>query len=58
MKSDLISVDFEKAYDLVNRDVFWKMMDAMGYPAMFIHWLQTMHNNVNPQRIRDGWFDK
>ena len=28
----LVAVDFEKAYDLVNRDVLWKILDVMGYP--------------------------
>ncbi|EFX64393.1 hypothetical protein DAPPUDRAFT_266497 [Daphnia pulex] len=28
----IIAYDLEKAYDLVNRDVLWEVMTAMGYP--------------------------
>ncbi|XP_045023201.1 uncharacterized protein LOC123467289 [Daphnia magna] len=29
-----IAYDLEKAYDLVNRDVLWEVMTAMGYPPL------------------------
>ena len=43
MVGAIVAVDFEKAYDLVNRDVLWKILDVMGYPAVFVRWLQTMY---------------
>ncbi|XP_045036924.1 uncharacterized protein LOC123477595 [Daphnia magna] len=30
----IIAYDLEKAYDLVNRDVLWEVMTAMGYPPL------------------------
>ena len=44
MGGALVAVDFEKAYDLVNWDVLWKILDVMGYPAIFVRWLQTMYS--------------
>jgi hypothetical protein len=44
MGGAIVAVDFEKAYYLVNRDVRWKILDVMGYPAIFVRWLQTMYS--------------
>jgi hypothetical protein len=43
-KNSYLGVHFEKAYDLVNRNVLWKILDVMGYPAIFVRWLQTMYS--------------
>lgn len=43
-RAGIIGVDLAKAYDLVNRDVLWKIMDVMGYPAKFVSWLKTMYS--------------
>ena len=40
----IIAYDLEKAYDLVNRDVLWETMGAMGYPSLFIDWLKTLYS--------------
>lgn len=40
----IIAFDLEKAYDLVNRDVLWDTMIAMGYPTKFINWLRTLYS--------------
>ncbi|KAI9550902.1 hypothetical protein GHT06_004521 [Daphnia sinensis] len=42
MGNAIVGVDFEKAYDLVNRDVLWRIMEVMGYPSTFVRWLQTI----------------
>ncbi|KAK4045626.1 hypothetical protein OUZ56_033313 [Daphnia magna] len=42
MGAAIVGVDFEKAYDLVNREVLWRILDVMGYPTTFVRWLQTM----------------
>jgi hypothetical protein len=44
MGAAIVGVDFEKAYDLVNREVLWKILDIMGYPSTFVRWLQTMYS--------------
>ncbi|HEY9833652.1 MAG TPA: reverse transcriptase domain-containing protein, partial [Stenomitos sp.] len=43
-KAAIIGVDLAKAYDLVNRDVLWEVMNVMGYPAKFVGWLKTMYS--------------
>jgi exonuclease III len=40
----IIAYDLEKAYDLVNRDVLWEVMTAMGYPTLFVDWLKTLYS--------------
>ena len=40
----ILGVDLEKAYDLVNRNVLWETLRAMGYPASFIRWLEAMYS--------------
>ena len=40
----IIAYDLEKAYDLVNRDVLWGIMAAMGYPIQFVDWLKTLYS--------------
>ncbi|KAI9556066.1 hypothetical protein GHT06_018633 [Daphnia sinensis] len=42
MGAAIVGVDFEKAYDLVNREVLWRILDVMGYPVTFARWLQTI----------------
>ena len=32
----IIAYDLEKAYDIVNRDVLWEVMTAMGYPPSLL----------------------
>jgi hypothetical protein len=50
----IVAVDFEKAYDLVNRDVHWKILDVIGYPAIFVRWLQIMYYSVADISIING----
>ena len=38
MVGAIVAVDFEKAYDLVKRDVLWKILDVIGYPAILVRW--------------------
>ncbi|KZS00172.1 Uncharacterized protein APZ42_003645 [Daphnia magna] len=41
MGAAIVGVDFEKAYDLVNREVLWRILDVIGYLTTFVPWLQT-----------------
>lgn len=43
-KAGIIGVDLTKAYDLVNRDILWKIMEVMGYPLKFVSWIKTMYS--------------
>ncbi|KAK4028133.1 hypothetical protein OUZ56_017311 [Daphnia magna] len=37
-------VDIQKAYDLVNREFLWRILDFMGFPTAFVRWLQSMYS--------------
>lgn len=39
----IITVDLEKAYDLVNRDVLWEVLLAFGYPSKFVGWMKALY---------------
>lgn len=43
-KVALIGVDLEKAYDLVDRKLLWKIMKTMGFPELFISWIETLYS--------------
>ncbi|KAI9554952.1 hypothetical protein GHT06_020233 [Daphnia sinensis] len=47
MGAAIVGVDLEKAYDLVNREVLWRILDVMGYPTTFVRWLQTMYSGIS-----------
>ena len=40
----IIGFDLEKAYDLVNRDALWQILNVMGYPPAFINWLKALYS--------------
>ena len=42
----ILAYDLEKAYDLVDRQILWKIMTAMGYPKQFIDWLKTLYSII------------
>ena len=40
----IISVDLEKAFDRVDRDLLWLIMETMGFPPGFIRSLKTLYS--------------
>ena len=40
----IVLLDFEKAYDRVNREWLWKTMNALGFGENFIQMMQVLHN--------------
>jgi hypothetical protein len=43
MVGAMVAINFETANDLFNRDIFWKILDVIGYHALFVGWLQTIY---------------
>ncbi|CAI5477128.1 unnamed protein product [Closterium sp. Yama58-4] len=41
-----LTVDFRKAYDLVDRPFLLQALSVLGLPASFIHWVRLMHSNT------------
>ncbi|CAI5471443.1 unnamed protein product [Closterium sp. Yama58-4] len=41
-----LTVDFRKAYDLVDRPFLLHALSVLGLPTSFIHWVRLMHSNT------------
>ena len=44
-KGAIVTVDLEKAYDLVNRDVLFAILEAMAIPATFVNKIRALYSN-------------
>jgi hypothetical protein len=44
-KGGFLLLDFEKAYNRMNREFIWKMMNKMGFDEKFINILEKIHKN-------------
>jgi hypothetical protein len=42
----VIGIDFAKAYDLVQRDILWDIMEKFGYPPTFVKWIKTLYTDA------------
>ncbi|CAI5462754.1 unnamed protein product [Closterium sp. Yama58-4] len=42
-----LTVDFRKAYNLVDRPFLLQALAVLGIPAPFIHWVRLMHSDTN-----------
>ena len=41
----IVGLDFQKAYDSVNRDLIYKIMEKFNFPDKFIGWIKTLYSN-------------
>ncbi len=49
----LIFIDIVKAYDLVNRDVLWLILEKFGCPPRFLALLKELHSG-NKNMVKVG----
>ncbi|CAI5469739.1 unnamed protein product [Closterium sp. Yama58-4] len=42
-----LTVDFRKAYDLVDRDFLLQSLSHLGLPSPFVHWVRLMHSGTS-----------
>ncbi len=49
-----VFVDFQKAFDSVDREVIWKLMNHYGFPRKFIAIIQQMYLDASCQVIHEG----
>ncbi|CAH8865513.1 unnamed protein product [Trichobilharzia szidati] len=47
-------IDFEKAFDSVDREVIWKLLRYYGVPPTIIHLIQQLYDNAACQVIHNG----
>lgn len=49
-----VFVDFKKAFDSVDREVIWKLMQHYGFPPKFITIIQQIYENATCQVVHEG----
>ena len=49
-----VFVDFQKAFDSVDREVIWKLMHHYGFPPKFVNIIRQLYENATCQVIHDG----
>ena len=49
-----VFVDFQKAFDSVDRDVIWRLMYHYGFPPKFVAIIQQCYEDATCQVIHDG----
>nr|KAG5693360.1 hypothetical protein BaRGS_017653 [Batillaria attramentaria] len=47
-------VDFQKAFDSVDREVIWKLMSHYGFPPKFVNIIRQLYKDATCQVIHDG----
>ena len=48
-------IDLRKAFDCVPRDVLWRTMSTLGFPAKLVNMLSSLHEN-SMLAVKDGGF--
>ena len=49
-----VLVDFQKAFDSVDRDVIWRLMHHYGFSPKFVNIIQQMYEDATCRVIHDG----
>ena len=47
-------IDFQKAFDSVDREVTWKLLQHYGIPPVFMNLIQQLYDNATCQVIHNG----
>lgn len=54
----IASLDAKKAFDLVEREFLWEVMDGFGFGPHFIHWLKILYSSPRARiRTNDRLFE-
>ena len=52
----LLFIDFEKAFDSIERDFLYKSLERFNFGPSFIKWIQTFYNNLSSCVLNNGFF--
>lgn len=55
LKGLLMSLDLEKAFDQVNHDFLWILLDKYNFPTAFIKCIQNMYNAASSRILFNGF---
>ena len=51
----LICIDFQKAFDTVNREFLFHTLSTFGFGSSFIQWILTSYNNISSCVLKNGY---
>ncbi|CAI5969000.1 unnamed protein product [Closterium sp. NIES-65] len=51
----LLLIDFEKAYDSVQRGFMLETIAKLGFPPRFVGWIETLHRDLHTRLCINGW---
>ena len=54
MKGYIITIDQEKAFDRVDRDFLFKVMEKMNFGPSIMKWIRTLYNGPETSIIVNG----
>lgn len=54
-KGIILSVDLEKAFDRVDHEFLWKILEKFGFPDMFINCLKKLYKNATSKVLFNGF---
>ena len=55
LNGKMIAVDFEKAFDSVNRQFLYKTLAAFNFGPSFIQWVRTFYQNISSCILNNGF---
>ena len=55
IKSYIVSVDQEKAFEKVDRDFLYKIMEKLGYSEIFINFIKKLYHNTESTISNNGY---
>ena len=55
LNSKMIAVDFQKAFDSVNRQFLYKTLAAFNFGPSFIQWVRTFYQNISSCILNNGF---
>ncbi|CAI5535884.1 unnamed protein product [Closterium sp. Naga37s-1] len=51
----MLLVDFRKAFDLVARGYLFEVLRKMGFPEVYVKWVEGLHQGAATRICNDGW---
>ena len=51
----LLFLDFEKAFDTVERSFIWKTLESFNFGSSIINWIKLCYQNIESCILNNGW---